>query len=108
MGWVTSRLVVFPGGRRARLRFRRVGGLVISQFCVRDTEASGGRMVGPGGEFPVKPEGTDIRRILIAHAMRHESFVRNAHKVLRGCAARSAKGEGVFTDHSLVFKPNVL
>src|SRR5215470_14579970 len=108
MGWVTSRLVVFPGGRRARLRFRGVGGLVISQFCVRDTEASGGRMVVPGGEFPVKPERADVRRILIAHTMRHESFVRNGHKVFRGCAVGSAKGEDVFTDRSLVFKPNVL
>ena len=65
-------------------------------------------MVGLAGEFPVKPEGADIRRILIAHAMRHESVVRNGHKVFRGCAAGSAKGEGVFTDRSLVFKPNVL
>ena len=65
-------------------------------------------MVTLAGEFPVKPEGADIRRILIAHAMRHESVVRNGHKVFRGCAAASAKGEGVFTDRSLVFKPNVL
>src|SRR5262249_27066113 len=104
----TSRLVVFPGGKGAGLRFPGVGGLVISQLCVRDAEASGGRMVGPGGEFPVKPEGADLRRILIAHTMRHESFVRNGHKVFRGCAAASAKGEGVLTDRSLVFKPNVL
>src|SRR5215469_3717946 len=105
---VTSRLVVFPGGRRARLRFRRVGGLVISQFCVRDTEASGRRMAGLASEFPVQPERADIRRILIAHAMRHESVVRNGHKVFRGCAAGSANGEGVFTDRSLVFEPDVL
>src|SRR5215470_9422054 len=106
MGWVTSRLVVFPGGRRARLRFRRVGGLVISQFCVRDTEASGGRMVGLASEFPVKPEGADIRCILIAQAMRHESVIRNGHKVFRGCAIGPAKGEGIFTDRSLALKPN--
>src|SRR5215467_2105450 len=108
MRWATSRLVVFPGGRGAGLRFRGVGGLVISQFCVRDTEVGGGRTVGLAGKFPVKPERADIRRILIAHAMRHESVVRNGHKVFRGCAAGSAKGEGVFTDRSLVFKPNVL
>ncbi len=65
-------------------------------------------MVGPRGEFPVKSEGADIRRILIAHAMRHESVVRNGHKVFRRCAVSSAKSEGVFTDRSLVFKPNVL
>ncbi len=65
-------------------------------------------MVGLGSEFPVKPEGADIRRILIAHAMRHESVVRNSHKVFRRSAVGSAKGEGVFTDRFLVFKPNVL
>ena len=45
-------------------------------------------------DFPVKPEGADVRRILITHAMRHESVVRNGHKIFRGCAAGSAKGEG--------------
>ena len=65
-------------------------------------------MVTLAGEFPVKPEGADIRRILIAHAMRHESVVRNGHKVFRGCAVGPAKGEGVFTDRSLAFKSNVL
>jgi hypothetical protein len=65
-------------------------------------------MVSPSGEFPAKPEGADLRRILVAHTVRHESVVRNGHKVFRGCAASSAKGEGVFPDCSLVFKPNVL
>ena len=65
-------------------------------------------MVRPGGEFPVKPEGADVRRILVAHAMRHESVIRNGHKVFRGRAAASAKHEGIFSDRSLVFKPKVL
>ena len=65
-------------------------------------------MVGLAGEFPVKPERADIRRILIAHAMRHESVVRNGYKVFRGCAIGPAKGEGIFTDGSLALKPNVL
>jgi len=104
---VTSKLLVFPVGRGAALRFRGVSVLVIGQFCVRDGEASGGRMVASGSEFSVKPEGTNLRRILIAHAMRHESVVRNGHKVLRGCAVGSANGEGIFTDRSLAFKPNV-
>jgi len=65
-------------------------------------------MVRPRGEFPVKPERADIRRILIAHAMRHESIVRNGHKVFRICAVGPAKGEGIFTDRSLGCKPNVL
>src|SRR5215470_9006170 len=108
MRWVTSRLVVFPKGKGAGLRFRGVCRLVISQFCVRDIEASGGRMVGLAGEFPVKTEGADIRRILIAHAMRHESVVCNGHKVFRGCAGGSAKREGVFTHRSPAFKPKVL
>jgi len=64
-------------------------------------------MVAFDGEFPVKPEGTDVRRILIAHAMRYKSGVRNGHKILRGFAARPAEGEGVFMDRSLGFKPNV-
>ena len=104
----TSRLLVLLVGIGAGLGFRGVGALVIGQFCVRDREVTGGRMVGLGGEFPVKPEGADVRRILIAHAMRHESVVRNGHKIFRGCAAGSAKGEGVFTDRSFGFKPNVL
>jgi len=64
-------------------------------------------MVRPGGEFPVKSEGTDLCRILIAHAMRYKSGVRNGHKVFRGCAVGPAKGEGIFTDRSLVFKSGV-
>ena len=65
-------------------------------------------MVGLSGEFTVKPERADIRRILIAHAMRHESVVRNGHKVFGGCAAVSANEEGIFTNRSLGLKPNVL
>jgi hypothetical protein len=65
-------------------------------------------MFGLGGAFPVKPEGADIRRILVAHAMRHESVVRNGHKIFRRCTAGTAEGESVFADRSLGFKPNVL
>lgn len=65
-------------------------------------------MVGLAGEFPVKPEGADVRGILIADAMRYESGVRNGHKILRGFATGPAEAEGVFTDRSLGFKPNVL
>jgi len=65
-------------------------------------------MVGSGGELPVKPEGANLRRILIAHTMRHESFVRNRHKVFRGCTVRSSNSEGIFTDRSLAFKSNIL
>src|SRR5690242_6319328 len=108
MRWATSRLVVFSPRRGTGLRFQRVGRLVISQFCVRDTEASGGRAAGLAGEFPVKPEGADVARIQVARAMRHASVVRDGHKVFRACAAGSAKSEGVFTDRSLVFQPNVL
>jgi hypothetical protein len=84
-----------------------VRGIVISQFRVRDREALGGRMVRPGGEFPVKPDRADIRRILIAHAMHYKSGVRNSHKILREFAAIPAEGEGVFTDCSPGFKSNV-
>ena len=65
-------------------------------------------MVDLGREFPAKPQRTDVGRILIAHAMRHESIIRNGHKVLRGCPIGPSKGEGIFTDRSLAFKPNVL
>src|SRR6516165_3908644 len=105
---VTSRLFVFLVGRDIRLFFRRVGLHVISQFCVRNREASGGGMVASSGKFPVKPEGTDVRRILIAHAMRYKSGVRNGHKILRESTTGAAKSEGVFADRSLRFKPNIL
>jgi len=65
-------------------------------------------MVRPDGEFPVKAEKTDIRRILIAHAMCQESGVRNGHKVFGGCSVGAAKSEGIFTDRSLAFEPQVL
>jgi len=65
-------------------------------------------MVAPGGKFPVKPEGTDVRRILIAHAMGYKSSVRNGHKILRESATGVAKSEGVFADRSLRFKSNIL
>ena len=65
-------------------------------------------MVGLGGKFPVKPEGANVRRILIAHAMRHKSVVRNGHKILREFAAGTAEGEGVFADRALGLKSNVL
>src|SRR5215467_4924343 len=101
---VTSKLLVFPVGKDAGLGFRRMGFLVFGQFCIRHRETSGGRMAGSGGEFLVNPVGTDLRRILIAHAMRQESGVRNGHKVFGGCAVGPAKGEGIFTYRSLVFK----
>ena len=97
---VTFLLVVFPVGSGAGLRFRRVGVLVISQFCVRDVEANEARMAGLGGEFPAKPQGTDVRRILIAHAMRQESVVRDGHKIAGGFAAGTADGESIFADRS--------
>ena len=105
---VTSKLLVFPVGRSAGLGFRGVGIHVFGQFCIGDGEARGGRMVRRGGKFPVKPEGTNLRRILIAHAVRYEGGVRNGHKILRGFAARAAESEGVLTDRSLVLKSNVL
>jgi hypothetical protein len=58
-------------------------------------------------KFPVKPEGTNLRRILIARAMCYKSGARNGHKILRGFAGRPAKGEGMFTHRSLIFKPTV-
>ena len=65
-------------------------------------------MVRPFSEFSAKPMRADIRCILIAHAMRHESFVGNGHKVFRGRAVGAAKPKGVFTDRSLTFEPHVL
>src|SRR5215471_7509719 len=87
---VTSKLLVFPVGRGAGLGFRRVGIHVISKFCIRNRKARGGKMVTAGGEFPVKPEGADIRCILITHAMRHKGSVRNGHKILKGFTASPA------------------
>ena len=65
-------------------------------------------MVRPCSKFPVKPEGTNLRPILIAYVMRYKSSIRNGHKILRGFAARPAEGEGVLTDRLLVLKSNVL
>lgn len=64
-------------------------------------------MVASVGKFTAKPEGTNLRRILVAHPMRHESLVRNGHKVFGGCAVGPANGKGIFTNRSLAFKPNV-
>src|SRR6516164_2255322 len=99
---LTSKLLIFTVGKGAGLRFRGVSILVIGQFRVRDREARGGRIVRPGGECPVKSERADIGRILIAHAMRYKSVVRNSHKVFRGCAVGPTQGESIFTDGSLV------
>jgi hypothetical protein len=68
----------------------------------------GGERSAPDGKFPVKPEGTNLGPILIARAMCYESGGRNGHKILRGFAGRPAKGEGIFTNRSLIFKPTVL
>jgi len=65
-------------------------------------------MVGAGGKFFVQPQGTNVWCILIAHAMRHESVVRNGYKVFRGYATGSAKRESIFTNRSLALKSNVL
>ena len=108
MSLVASRLFVFPVGRDTRLRFRGVGIHVFGQFVIRNGEAGGRRIVASGGKFPVKPEGTNLRRILITYAMRYKSGVRNGHKILSGFAASPAKSEGVFADYSIAFKPNIL
>ncbi len=65
-------------------------------------------MVGPDGKFAVKPERTNLRPILITHAMRHKRSSCNGYKILRGFPARSTEGEGVFTHRFLVLKSNVL
>ena len=65
-------------------------------------------MVAADGKFTMKPEGANVLRILIAHAMRYKSGVRNGHKMLGRFAARPATGEGVFADYPSGFKPNVL
>ena len=62
-------------------------------------------MVASGSKFTVKPEGTNLRRILITHAMRHESVVLNGHKVFRKCAVGSANGEGIFRTAPLLSNP---
>ena len=105
---VTSKLWVFPVGRGAGLGFRRVGIHVFSQFCIRNGEARRGRMVRPGSKFPVKPERTNLRPILIAQVMRYKSSIRNGHEILSGCAARPAEGKGVLTDRLSILKSNVL
>ena len=103
----TSRPCLLPVGM-GWLGFWAVSMLVIGQFCVSDREASSGSMVGLRCEFPVKPEGADVRSILIAHAMLDKRSVRNGHEILSGLAVGSPKGEGVFTDRSLGLKSNVL
>ena len=65
-------------------------------------------MVAAGGKFTVKPERTDVRRILIAHAMRYKSGVRNGHEILEGFATSPPTSEGVFADGPPGFKSNVL
>src|SRR5215469_13858405 len=95
-------------GRDVGLRFRSVGVLVVSQFCLHDRETGRGRMPGSCRELPKKPVETDVRRILIAHAMIDKSRVRNGHKILRGFAAGPTEGEGIFADRSFGFKPNIL
>jgi hypothetical protein len=59
-------------------------------------------------KFPVKPEGANLRPILMVRAMCYKSSGRNGHKILRVFAGRPAKGEGRFTDRSLILKPTVL
>ena len=109
MRWATSRLgVFFTRSCSAGLQFRGVGFLVIGQFCVGDEESRGRRMICASSQLPVKPERADIRCVLIAHSMRHESIVRNGHKVFTECAARTAEGEGIFTNRPVALKPNVL
>src|SRR5262249_6344772 len=104
---VTSKLLVFPVGRGAGLVLRGMGIHVFDQFCIRDGEAGGGRMVGSGGEFPVQAEGTNLRRILIAHAMRYKSEISNGTKILFEYSARPTSSVCVFADGSLGFKSNV-
>jgi hypothetical protein len=104
---VTSRLFV-PPVAVGRLTFWGVADLVIGQFRVRNRKTTGGLIVGLCSEFPVKPLGADVRRILIADAVRHERVVRYAYKIFRECAVGSATCEGVFTHRSFGFKPDVL
>src|SRR5262249_36085321 len=105
----TSKLGVYSRrSSSAGLRFGCMSVLIICQFRIGDTEASVGRMLRLGREFPMKAQGTYIRRILIAHAVRQEGVVRDGHKIISGFAARPAKAEGVFADRSFSFKANVL
>jgi len=65
-------------------------------------------MVTSGSKFTVKPKGTNPRPILIAYAMRYESFVCDGHKIFRKCTVFSANCKGILTDRPLTLKPDVL
>ena len=105
---MASRLLLLPAARNAGFRFRGMSILVVSQLCIGNGETALRQMIGSGGKFPVKPERADVRRVLIPHAMRHESVIRDRHKIFSGCAFQSSDCEGIFTHESLVCEPDVL
>jgi hypothetical protein len=72
---VTSKLLVCPVRSAASLGFPGVGIHVVGQFRICNREARRRRLVRPGGKLPVKPARTNLRPILIAHAMRHKSSI---------------------------------
>ena len=58
-------------------------------------------MVFGGGQFPVKPVRTDVRRILIADAARVERVVRNRQSEFARLRLRFSNGEGIFAHRRL-------
>jgi len=60
----------------------------------------------PGGIH--QPERQGHTDYLLGVAPKGKAGSKEKWAIFRGCAAGSAKGEGVFTDRSFGFKPNVL
>src|SRR6202046_2506569 len=78
--WDTSQVLNRWVARRGVGILRRLlhmRGAIFIQLGVCKVEMGVRRMVFGGGQLPMKPVGTDVRGILIAHATRVERVVRN-------------------------------
>lgn len=102
-----SNVFIFRLGVK-RFGFRGMGVFVIGELGVGDGEDGGGRLIGLQGKFAVKPEGADLRRVLVTSAVGGKGFVGNGDEIVGGFAAKAAELESVFADCAFGFKAEVL
>src|ERR1019366_3649393 len=83
---------------RALGGFGRVTPAVVIQLFVCDLKVCIRRMIGIRGEFPVKPEGTYVGRVLEPRAPAIERRIGNRQREFAVFALGLAHGKSVFTD----------
>jgi hypothetical protein len=101
-------VVCIPAFPKAAIGFGHVGILVGGQLCVGHAKTVRERMVGMGIQLLAKSQGTDLRCILIPHAVGDERLVGNCQRVMERLRSRLTHAESILTKRRCYLKSDIL